>query len=81
MQRDPDMLECWPVISGMKFSKGKCCVLHLIECSAGHRHRMGEERLESSLAGRDLWALVTADQHEPAVRPGSQEGKLHREVH
>mgnify|MGYP001857110388 CR=1 FL=1 len=48
MQRDPDMLECWPVISGMKFSKGKCCVLHLIECSAGHRHRMGEERLEST---------------------------------
>lgn len=53
-QRDPDRSEHCTIISGMKFNKGKCQVLHLEWSNARHRYRLGDERLQSSSAERNL---------------------------
>jgi len=50
IQCDLDRLETWAERNLMKFSKGKCRVLH--------QHRLGEDPLESSAAERDLGILV-----------------------
>ena len=61
----------------MKFNKRKCWVLHLGWSNTRYRYRLGDKWLESKSAETDMGVLVTAAQHEPAVCPGSQEGKLH----
>ncbi|KAK4826998.1 hypothetical protein QYF61_013098 [Mycteria americana] len=50
LQRDLDRLEHWAMINGMKFIKSKCQILH--------KYKLGEERLGSSPAERDLGVLV-----------------------
>lgn len=52
------LLEHWTISNGMKFNKGNCWVLQLGGNTAGHRHRLGNEWLESSSARRDLGVLV-----------------------
>ena len=54
LQRDLDRLEHWAMINGMKFNKSKCWILHLGQSNAGHKYKLGKERLESSPAERDL---------------------------
>ncbi|KAK4831171.1 hypothetical protein QYF61_015641 [Mycteria americana] len=46
------------MINGMKFNKSKCWILHLGRSNTGHKYKLGEEWLESSLAERDLGVLV-----------------------
>jgi len=42
----------------MKFNQLKCQILHLGQSNAGHKHKLGEEWLESSPAERDLVVLA-----------------------
>ena len=42
----------------MKFNEGKCQILHLRHGNPGCTYRLGNERLESSSAERDLGVLV-----------------------
>ncbi|KAK4815588.1 hypothetical protein QYF61_004803 [Mycteria americana] len=46
------------MINGMKFNKSKCQMLHPAWSHVGHKHKLGEEWLESSPAERDLGVLV-----------------------
>ena len=42
----------------MKFSRRKCQVLRLGRHNPMHQYRLGTDQLESSIAERDLWALM-----------------------
>ena len=58
LQRDLDRLEHWAIVNGMQFNKSQCWIPHLGQSNAGHRHKLGEEQLETSPAERDLGVLV-----------------------
>lgn len=54
--------------SNMKFSEGKCCVLHVGRSSAGYRHSLGNEWLQCCTEGpgegsegrcQSLWVSMT----------------------
>ncbi|PKU43016.1 rna-directed dna polymerase from mobile element jockey-like [Limosa lapponica baueri] len=58
IQRDPDRLEKWVLVSLMKFNQAQCTVLHLGQGIPKHRYRLGGEWTESSLEEKDLGVLV-----------------------
>ncbi|KAK4807024.1 hypothetical protein QYF61_000353 [Mycteria americana] len=54
IQRDLDRLEKWAGRSLVRFSKGKCKVLHLGRNNPMHQYMLEADQLESSLAEKDL---------------------------
>ncbi|RMC22453.1 hypothetical protein DUI87_00767 [Hirundo rustica rustica] len=77
LQRNLEWLDGWAESNKMKFTKSKCRVLHFGHNNPLQRYRLGTVWLDSAQEERDLGALVTAAEHEPAVCPGGQEGQWH----
>ncbi|RMC13812.1 hypothetical protein DUI87_08895 [Hirundo rustica rustica] len=77
LQRDLEWLDRWAESNKMKFDKSKCRVLHFGCNNPLQHHRLGTVWLDSAQEERDLGALVTAAELEPAVCPGGQEGQWH----
>ncbi|RMC22412.1 hypothetical protein DUI87_00726 [Hirundo rustica rustica] len=77
LQKDLEWLDRWAESNRMRFTKSKCRVLHFGHNNPLQRYRLGKVWLDSAQEERDLGALVTAAEHEPAVCPGGQEGQWH----
>ena len=76
IQRDLDRLEKWAGRSLVRFSKGKCQVLHLGRNNPMHQYMLEADRLESSFAEKDVGGLLvdTKVEREPTACPCRKEG-------
>lgn len=74
-QRNLDRLEHWRKISVVEFNKSKCWILHLGWSNTRHRHKLGEEGLQSSSADRDLGVPVSSSPPEASSVPWQPGGQ------
>ncbi|RMC07471.1 hypothetical protein DUI87_16943 [Hirundo rustica rustica] len=77
LQRDLERKAGRAESNKMKFDKSKCRVLLFGHNNPLQRYRLGTVWLDSAQEERDLGALVTAAEREPAVCPRGQEGQWH----
>ncbi|KAJ7409060.1 rna-directed dna polymerase from mobile element jockey-like [Willisornis vidua] len=75
LQTNLERLEIWTITNYMKFNKGKFRIVHLGQGNPSFVYRLGKEKLESSVAKRDLGVLVDGKLNMSWQCPGSQEGQ------
>jgi len=57
-QKDLDRLEQWAQVNLMSFNKAKCKVLHLGRGNPHNQYKLGDERIETIPAEKDLRVLM-----------------------